>query len=217
LIAEGVERDSRLRDILTFAADNGVPLMQATRADLDRLAAGGSHQGVAIRIPPYEYADAEDLCERGVASGTGVVVALDSVTDPHNLGAIIRSAAAFGALGVMIPERRSAQLNATSWKTSAGAAARLPVARVKNLNQALRAFADAGFQVVGLDGEADTPITEISTAETPTVLVVGSEGQGLSRLVRQNCDLLASVPISHTVESLNASVAAAIALYELAR
>ena len=128
-VAEGAERDSRLRDILAFAADHGIPLLQASRTELDRLTGGGVHQGVALQLPEYEYADAEDVLADALdAEPAGVVVALDSITDPRNLGAIIRSAAAFGAQGVIIPERRSAQLTAAAWKTSAGAAARVPVA-----------------------------------------------------------------------------------------
>jgi 23S rRNA (guanosine2251-2'-O)-methyltransferase len=217
LIAEGETRDSRLREILSFAADNGIPFLAATKQDLDRVCGGGVHQGVALRVPPYEYAEPGEFIDEALETGTGVVVALDSVTDPHNLGAIVRSAAAFGALGLIITERRSAQMNATSWKTSAGAAARLPIARAKNLNQAIRAYADAGFQVVGLDGEAETSISDISAQEQPVLLIVGSEGHGLSRLVSENCDVLAAIPIAQEVESLNASVAAAIALYEVTR
>ncbi len=217
-VAEGAERDSRLRDILGFAADHGIPLLQATRGELDRLTGGGVHQGVALQLPEYEYADAEDVLADALDSDTaGLVVALDSITDPRNLGAIIRSAAAFGAQGVIIPERRSAQLTAAAWKTSAGAAARVPVAMVTNLNRTLKLYADAGFTVVGLDGEAETDIAGFPGIDGPVLLVVGSEGEGLARLVRENCDVLASIPIGSAVESLNASVAAAIALYEISR
>ncbi|MDQ7993268.1 MAG: 23S rRNA (guanosine(2251)-2'-O)-methyltransferase RlmB, partial [Propionicimonas sp.] len=146
-----------------------------------------------------------------------LLVALDNISDPRNLGAIVRSAAAFGAQGVIIPERRSAQLTAAAWKTSAGAAARIPVALVTNLNRTLKQYADAGFTVVGLDGEAETDISGFPGSDGPVLLVVGSEGEGLARLVRQNCDVLAAIPIGSAVESLNASVAAAIALYEISR
>ncbi|MES6240806.1 RNA methyltransferase, partial [Cutibacterium acnes] len=145
-VAEGAEHDSRLRAILTFCADHGIALMQATRGELDRMTGGSNHQGVALRLPEYEYATVGDL----IAAGTqtyrgGLVVALDKVTDPRNLGAIIRSAAAFGAQGVLIPSRRSASMTAAAWKTSAGAAARIPVAMATNLNQALGKFAAAGW------------------------------------------------------------------------
>ncbi|MDR1851149.1 MAG: 23S rRNA (guanosine(2251)-2'-O)-methyltransferase RlmB [Propionibacteriaceae bacterium] len=216
LVAEGVERDSRMKEILSFAAQNGIPFLQATKHDLDRITGGAAHQGVALRIPPFEYADPGDLLEQALERGNGVAVALDSVTDPHNLGAIVRSAAAFGAYGVIIPERRSAQMTAAAWKTSAGAAARLPVARAKNLNQVLKAWSKAGVLVVGLAGDAELPIEAVSALNQPVLIVVGSEGEGLSHLVRQNCDQLASIKITG-MESLNASVAAAIALYELTR
>lgn len=217
-VAEGAERDSRLRDILGYAADHGISLLQATRGELDRLTGGGVHQGVALQLPEFEYADAEDILADALDAETaGLVVALDSITDPRNLGAIVRSAAAFGAHGVVIPERRSAQMTAAAWKTSAGAAARVPVAVVTNLNRTLKLYADAGFTVVGLDGEAETDIAGFPGIDGPVLLVVGSEGEGLARLVRQNCDVLASIPIGSGVESLNASVAAAIALYEISR
>jgi 23S rRNA (guanosine2251-2'-O)-methyltransferase len=146
----------------------------------------------------------------------GILVACDQITDPHKLGAIIRSAAAFGAYGVIIPSRRSAKMTAAAWKASAGAAARLPVAQVVNLNRGLEELSHAGFQIVGLAGEGDTPLEDI-VRDTPVVLVVGSEGEGLSRLVRDHCDSLASIRIASDVESLNASVATSIALYELTR
>ncbi|CAL8970656.1 MAG: 23S rRNA (guanosine(2251)-2'-O)-methyltransferase RlmB [Actinobacteria bacterium] len=217
-VADGVERDDRLRDILTFAAEHGIPLLQATRPELDRLTGGGVHQGVALQLPAFEYADAEDVLADALdAPEGGLVVACDSITDPRNLGAIIRSAAAFGAHGVIIPERRSAQMTAAAWKTSAGAAARVPVARVTNLNRTLKAYADAGFTVVGLAGEAETDIAGFPGIDGPVLLVVGSEGEGLARLVRENCDVLVTIPIQSAVESLNASVATAIALYEVSR
>jgi 23S rRNA (guanosine2251-2'-O)-methyltransferase len=217
-VADGVERDDRLRDILSFAAENGIPLLQATRSELDRLTGGGVHQGVALQLPAFEYADADDVLADALDADTpGLVVACDSITDPRNLGAIIRSAAAFGAHGVIIPERRSAQMTAAAWKTSAGAAARVPVALVTNLNRTLKAYAGAGFTVVGLAGEAETDVAGFPGIDGPVLLVVGSEGEGLARLVRENCDVLVTIPIHSEVESLNASVAAAIALYEVSR
>ena len=217
-IAEGSERDARMRDILAYAADHGIPLLAASRTELDRLTGGGVHQGVAVQLPAFEYADLEDVLEDALhADPAGLVVACDSITDPRNLGAIIRSAAAFGAQGVVIPERRSAQLTAAAWKTSAGAAARVPVARVTNLNRVLKQFAQAGFAVVGLAGEAETDIAGFPGIDGPVLLVVGSEGEGLARLVRDNCDVLVTIPIGSDVESLNASVVVGIALYEVSR
>ena len=217
-VAEGAEHDSRLREILSFAADHGIVLMQATRGELDRMTGGSNHQGVALRLPEYEYATVDDIIDAGAqAYRGGLVVALDKITDPRNLGAIIRSAAAFGAQGVLIPSRRSASMTAAAWKTSAGAAARIPVAMASNLNQALGKFAEAGWMIVGLAGEADSDIAAAPGLDGPLVLVVGSVGEGWARLSRQSCDVLAAIPISSDVESLNASVAASIALYEASR
>jgi len=217
-VAEGAERDDRLRDIGKLAASRGTAFLEVTRAELDRLTGGALHQGVALQLPAFDYAHPEDLLAAALDSDhPPLIVALDSITDPRNLGAIIRSAAAFGADGVLIPERRSAGMTAAAWKTSAGAAAHIPIARATNLNRSLRAYADAGLSLVGLDGSADTAISEVPGASGPVVLVVGSEGAGLSRLVREACDCLASIPISKSVESLNAGVAAGIALYEISR
>jgi 23S rRNA (guanosine2251-2'-O)-methyltransferase len=217
-IAEGTERDDRLRDILRLAADRGLGLLEVTRAELDRLTGGAVHQGVALQLPAYEYAHPDDLLAASLdADTTPLVVALDGVTDPRNLGAIVRSAAAFGAHGVLIPERRAAGMTAAAWKTSAGAAARIPIARATNLNRTLRSYADAGFSLVGLDGRADIAIDDIPEISGPLVLVVGSEDTGLSRLVREACDAVAAIRTSGNVESLNAGVAAGIALYEITR
>ncbi|MDO4784410.1 MAG: 23S rRNA (guanosine(2251)-2'-O)-methyltransferase RlmB [Propionibacteriaceae bacterium] len=218
-VAEGADRDDRLRDILKFAAENSIPLLQTTRGDLDRLTGGLAHQGVALQLPAFDYADPLDLIDEAAADERdhGLIVALDGITDPRNLGAIVRSAAAFGATGIIIPSRRSATMTAAAWKTSAGAAARLPVAMATNLNRALERCAEAGFTIVGLAGEATQDISAVPGLTGPVVLVVGSEGDGLARLVREHCDHLAAIPIASTVESLNASVAAAIALYEIGR
>ena len=217
-VAEGAERDDRLRSIVKLAASRGTALLEVTRAELDRLTGGAVHQGVALQLPAFEYAHPDDLLAAALDSDhEPLIVALDSITDPRNLGAIVRSAAAFGADGVLIPERRSAGMTAAAWKTSAGAAAHIPIARATNLNRTLRAYADAGLSLVGLDGSAETTISELPGASGPLVLVVGSEGAGLSRLVLQACDSLAAIPISKSVESLNAGVAAGIALYEISR
>lgn len=212
-LAEGSERDDRLRDILKFAAENSVPLLQVTRQELDRVTGGLVHQGVALQLPNYDYAIPEDIFADGVDENA-VIVACDGITDPRNLGAIIRSAAAFGAKGVVIPERRSASMTAAAWKTSAGAAARIPVAMAGNLNRALEQAQKMGYTIVGLAGEGDTEIGGVPGADGPLLIVIGAEDVGLSRLVREHCDALVRIPIASDVESLNASVAASIALYE---
>jgi len=217
-VAEGAERDDRLRDIFRLAAEHGTALLEVNRAELDRLTGGALHQGIALQLPTFEYAHPDDLLATALNTDHDpLIVALDSITDPRNLGAIVRSAAAFRAHGVLIPERRSAGMTAAAWKTSAGAAARVPIARATNLNRSLRAYASAGLTLVGLDGRAAMRISDVPDLSEPLVLVVGSEGDGLSRLVREACDALASIPISASVDSLNAGVAAGIALYEISR
>jgi 23S rRNA (guanosine2251-2'-O)-methyltransferase len=217
-VAEGAERDSRLAEAFRLAAERGLAMLQTPRTELDRLTGGTAHQGLALQVPLYEYASPDDLVEDARDSGVPpLVVALDGVTDPRNLGAIVRSAAAFGAHGVVVPERRAAGMTASAWKTSAGAAARVPVAKAVNLSRQLRAYADAGLVVVGLAAEAEVALGDLDRSDDGLVLVVGSEGKGLSRLVREHCDLLVSIPMAHDTESLNAGVATGVALYEIAR
>ncbi|GAB2676042.1 23S rRNA (guanosine(2251)-2'-O)-methyltransferase RlmB [Kribbella swartbergensis] len=217
-VAEGTERDARLREALLLAVEHGISVLEVPRTELDRVTGGGAHQGLAVQIPPYEYAHPDDLLSRAYdAQEVPLVVALDGVTDPRNLGAITRSAAAFGAHGVLVPERRAASMSASAWKTSAGAAARIPVARATNLNRALKSYKDAGLLVVGLDMGGEIELPDLEAATEPLVLVVGSEGKGLARLVRENCDLIVSIPMTSATESLNAGIATGVALYEISR
>jgi 23S rRNA (guanosine2251-2'-O)-methyltransferase len=217
-VAEGTERDARLREALLIAVEHGISLLEVPRIELDRLTSHGAHQGLAVQIPPYEYAHPDDLLNRAYdADEVPLIVALDGVTDPRNLGAITRSAAAFGAHGVLVPERRTASMTASAWKTSAGAAARIPVARATNLNRALKSYKDAGLTIVGLDMGGEVELPDLAAASEPLVLVVGSEGKGLARLVRENCDVIVSIPMTSATESLNAGIAGGVALYEISR
>jgi 23S rRNA (guanosine2251-2'-O)-methyltransferase len=218
-IAARIDHDDRTREILQTAAQSGRPLLEVTRTELDRLTEGAVHQGVAAQVPPYAYRDVEDLLDAAAAEGVApLIVALDSVTDPRNLGAILRSAGAFGAHGVLVPQRRAAGVTASAWKASAGAAAHVPVARTTNLARTLGELRKAGCFVVGLDGDGEARLADLTFSRDPLVIVVGSEGAGMGRLVRAACDAVASIPInSGAVESLNASVAASIALYEVAQ
>jgi 23S rRNA (guanosine2251-2'-O)-methyltransferase len=217
-VAEGTERDARLREALLIAVEHGISLLEVPRIELDRLTSHGAHQGLAVQIPPYEYAHPDDLLHRAYdADEVPLVVALDGVTDPRNLGAITRSAAAFGAHGVLVPERRTASMTASAWKTSAGAAARIPVARATNLNRALKSYKDAGLTIVGLDMGGEVELPDLAAATEPLVLVIGSEGKGLARLVRENCDVIVSIPMTSVTESLNAGIAGGVALYEISR
>ncbi len=209
-----IEADDRVTEIVSLAVEHGVRVDEVTKASLDSLADGSPHQGVALEVLPYEYRDPADLLH---APAPLRIVVLDHIQDPRNLGAIMRSAAAFGASGIVVPERRAAGVTVAAWKVSAGAAARLPVARATNLTRTLEDYKKAGCFVLGLDADGDVALDASPLLDGPLVIVVGSEGEGLSRLVRETCDQIASIPISATTESLNASVAASIALYEASR
>ena len=207
-------------------------MLEADRLEMDRIARSGNHQGVILKVDPFQYSSLRELADRAEKKAKAMeaansaaariaarplFIALDGVTDPQNLGAVIRSAAAFGANGVILPERRSASVNAAAWKVSAGAAAHMPVARVVNLTKAIEGLKERGYYVVGLDGGGDKLVGETGFETDPLVVVLGSEGSGLSRLVRESCDAIAGIPISSSVESLNASVAAGISLYAVSR
>ncbi len=215
-VAGRIDADDRVREAIATATERGIPVLETPRGELDRLTDGAVHQGLAVQVPPYEYAHPRDLIDPQVP-GVPLVVALDGITDPRNLGAIVRSVAAFGGHGVVVPSRRSAGMTASAWKTSAGAAVRVPVAQAANLTRALEDFRRAGFFVIGLDMDGDVELPGLDLATEPLVVVVGSEGKGLSRLVRETCDQIVSVPMASGVESLNAGVAAGVALYEVAR
>ncbi len=216
-VVEGTSNDERLSEAVHTSADRGIPVLEISRPEMDRITGNGMHQGIGLQIPPFRYHQVEDLIERTIGSPTpGLVVALDNITDPRNLGAVIRSVAAFGGHGVVIPERRSASVTAVAWRTSAGTAAHLPVAKATNMTRALKQFQKAGYQIVGLDAGGDHTL-DTYDGTTPTVIVVGSEGKGLSRLVADTCDTIMSIPMAGRVESLNASVAAGVVLSEFAR
>jgi 23S rRNA (guanosine2251-2'-O)-methyltransferase len=217
-IASRVDADDRIREALTIATRRGLSILETPRGEMDRLTDGAIHQGLALQIPPYEYAHCTDLLEIAADAGQApLLVALDGVTDPRNLGAIVRSTAAFGGHGVIVPQRRAAGMTAGAWKTSAGAAARLPVARATNLTRALQDLKSAGCFVVGLDMNGDCELPKLAMATDPLVLVIGAEGKGLSRLVRENCDAVATISMHSASESLNAGVAAGVALYAVSQ
>ncbi|GAA2790978.1 23S rRNA (guanosine(2251)-2'-O)-methyltransferase RlmB [Saccharopolyspora taberi] len=217
-VAQGIDADDRVTEAVRDAGMRGISVIEVQRSELDRMTGGALHQGLALQVPAYEYAHPDDVLTAAHDSGMPpLIVALDGVTDPRNLGAVIRSAAAFGAHGVIVPQRRSAGLTAVAWRTSAGTAAQLPVARVVNLTRTLKDLKAEGLMVVGLDADSDITSDELDLATGPLVVVVGSEGRGLSRLVRETCDQTVSIPMAGSVESLNASVAAGVVLSEVAR
>lgn len=215
-VALGVEADERVTESVARAADKGIAILEVPRSDLDRMTANHLHQGIALQVPSYDYAHPDDLVASALEAPPALLVALDNISDPRNLGAIVRSVAALGGHGVVIPQRRSASVTAVAWRTSAGAAARIPVARATNLTRTLKDWADRGLRVVGLDAGGDTVLDDLDGTD-PMVVVVGSEGKGLSRLVRQNCDQVVSIPMAGQAESLNAAVAAGVVLAEIAR
>ncbi len=217
-IAQRIEMDDRIKEAMAIANHRGIPIAEVTRAEIDRMTGGDFvHQGIALQIPPYRYLDPNELLDRAMSQSTlPLLVALDGITDPRNLGAIIRSAAAFGANGIVLPQRRSVGVTASAWKTSAGAAARLPVALASNLNQVIAEYKRRGLFVIGLDADGDVELPAFELTDKPLLVIVGSEGKGLSRLVTENCDQVVSIPISSDTESLNAGIAASVALYQIA-
>ncbi|CAM5722749.1 23S rRNA (guanosine(2251)-2'-O)-methyltransferase RlmB [Streptomyces coeruleorubidus] len=218
-VQQFIDNDERVREALQLAAERGgINLMEAPRPELDRMTNGLNHQGLVLQVPPYEYAHPQDLADAALGDGEDpLIVALDGVTDPRNLGAVVRSVSAFRGHGVVVPERRAAGMTAGAWKTSAGAAARTPVARATNLTRALEAYKKAGIVVVGLAADGEVELGELEALGGPVVIVVGSEGKGLSRLVGETCDHRVRIPMPGGAESLNAGVAAGIVLYEAAR
>lgn len=217
-VATNLDLDERVAEAVRRAGDRGISILEVSKAELDRMTGRLLHQGLGLQVPPYAYAHPDDVLAAAIDSGRApLIVALDGVMDPRNLGAVVRTAAAFGAHGVVIPERRAAGMTASAWRTSAGAAARLPIARATNLTRTLVSCRKAGLLVIGLDGKGATSLFDLPVATEPLVLVAGSEGKGMSRLVAEACDLTVAIPITAGAESLNASVAVAVALAEIAR
>jgi 23S rRNA (guanosine2251-2'-O)-methyltransferase len=209
--------DRRLEKLLKLAEERKVPVRQRDRHDIARLSGSEHHQGVALRVEEYPYADITELIATSTLPGnTGLLLVLDSVQDPHNLGALIRSAACAGAQGVIIQKDRAVGVTATVEKVAAGATETIAVAQVTNVAQALDTLKDAGFWIYGADGEA--PASVFAQDLTGRVaLVIGGEGEGLRALVKKKCDVLVSIPLVGGVSSLNASVAGGILLFEVVR
>jgi 23S rRNA (guanosine2251-2'-O)-methyltransferase len=218
-VQQFIDNDDRVREAVRLAGEYGdIHLMEAPKPELDRMTKGLHHQGVVLQVPEYEYAHPDDLTEAALDEGEDpLIVALDGITDPRNLGAVVRSVSAFGGHGVVVPERRAAGMTAGAWKTSAGTAARTPVARAANLTRALESYQKAGMMVVGLAADGDVALTELEALDGPVVIVVGSEGKGLSRLVGETCDVRVRIPMPGGAESRNVGVAAGVVLYEAAR
>lgn len=210
LVQSRVDLDDRIHEAVTLAAEQGLSVREVPRAELDTAAGDVAHQGMVLVAAPFTYTDLGDLLD----TSSPLWVVLDQVTDPRNLGAIARSAAAFGATALLIPQRRSAPVTAAAWRTSAGALARLPVCQIGNVAQTLQMLHEHGAFCVGLAADAPAGLADLGRlADGGVALVVGAEGRGLSALVAKRCDLLVSIPMTSATESLNASVAAGIALH----
>lgn len=203
-----IDADDRWREAMRLAVSMNIPILEVAKTELDRMSEGAVHQGLVLAVPEHQYSDVSDL------ESTTLVVALDGVTDPRNLGAIARSAAAFGAGGIIVPTRRSVGVTASAWKASAGALSRVPVAQVTNLTRTIQDFQKLGFMVIGLAADADVTLggLDVDVLTGPLMVVVGAEGAGLGRLVGENCDWRVSIPMAAGTESLNAAVAAGIVL-----
>ena len=214
VVAIKVEIDEKISEAIRLAKNSDLPIKELPRRALDDLTGSANHQGIALVIKPFNYTEFDKLISN--AKKPMMLIGLDGITDPHNLGAVVRSAAAFGADGVVIPERRNASMTGSAWKASAGAAARMPISQVTNLVRSIEDAKKAGCFVVGLDAEGDATLAKMNLATESIFIIVGSEGKGLSRLVRDKCDLVVSIPMQSTVESLNASVATAIVMYQVA-
>ncbi|MEB3289395.1 MAG: 23S rRNA (guanosine(2251)-2'-O)-methyltransferase RlmB [Leptolyngbya sp.] len=209
--------DPRFLSLIDEAKASGAVIDEVDTRRLNQITAGANHQGIVAQAAPYDYKDLDDLIEAAMATTKlPVIVAADGITDPHNLGAIMRTAEALGSQGMVIPQRRAVGVTSTVAKVAAGALEHLPVARVVNLKRALETLKEKGFWIYGLSSEASQPVHR-TTFDRPTVIVVGAEGDGLSLSVQQSCDVLISIPLKGSVPSLNASVATGMALYEIYR
>ena len=208
--------DPRFHHLILQAKDNGAVIDEVEPMRLDQITGRANHQGIAAQIAPYSYIELEDLISNAKAVTDPVIVVADGITDPHNLGAIIRTAEAIGAHGLVIPQRRAAGITSTVMKVAAGALETFPVSRVVNLGRALEQLKEEGFWIYGTAVTGSEPLQSVKFSG-PVVLVVGGEGEGLGMLTQRSCDVLVSIPLQGKTPSLNASVATGMALYEIYR
>lgn len=212
IFVERAEKHGSINEIIAKAKDARIVLVECDKSKLDFMAE--NHQGVVAVVPPFDYSEVEDILDLAKEKGEDpFVLILDGIEDPHNLGSIIRTAETAGCHGVIIPKRRTAQVNSTVSKVSAGATAYVKVARVNNLNETIRKLKDAGLWVIGTDGSAKTMYYN-QDLKGPLAIIIGSEGFGMSKLVKDNADILIKIPMKGKITSLNASVSAGIVIYE---
>lgn len=215
LVKKG-EIEGSLVPIIKLAKSQGIPVIETEKQKLDQLAEGGNHQGVIAYVATHTYCEVKDILNTAREKGKDpFIIILDKITDPHNLGSIIRTANCVGADGIIIPKRNSVGLNSVVAKTSAGAIEYTPVAKVTNISQTIESLKKEGIWVAGAEAGGDTMYK--TNLKGPLALVIGSEGEGISRLVKESCDFLVEIPMYGNINSLNASVAAAVLMYEISR
>ena len=211
------EKQGSINKIIGRAKGKGIVLVEVDKTKLDEMSQTGNHQGVIAIVPPFEYCEVEDILgEAKSKNEQPFILILDGIEDPHNLGAIIRTAETAGVHGVIIPKRRAASVNSTVNKVSAGAVEHMKIARVNNINDTIQYLKDNGLWIIGTDGKAENYYYE-QDLTGPIALVIGSEGYGMNRLVSENCDILVKIPMMGKITSLNASVSAGIVTYEIVK
>jgi len=211
------EKQGSINKIIGRAKGKGIVLVEVDKAKLDEMSQTGNHQGVIAIVPPFEYCEVEDILDEAKTKNEQpFILILDGIEDPHNLGAIIRTAETAGVHGVIIPKRRAASVNSTVNKVSAGAVEHMKIARVNNINDTIQFLKDSGLWIIGTDGAAENYYYE-QDLTGPIALVIGSEGNGMNRLVSENCDILVKIPMMGKITSLNASVSAGIVTYEIVK
>ena len=216
-VLELLEAEKDINKIIGRAKGKGIVLVEVDKSKLDEISQTGNHQGVIAIVPPFEYCEVEDILEEAKNKNEQpFILILDGIEDPHNLGAIIRTAETAGVHGVVIPKRRAASVNSTVNKVSAGAVEHMKVARVNNINDTIQFLKDSGLWIIGTDGKAENYYYE-QDLTGPIALVIGSEGFGMNRLVSENCDILVKIPMMGKITSLNASVSAGIVTYEIVK
>lgn len=211
------EKQGSINKIIGRAKGKGIVLVEVDKSKLDEMSQTGNHQGVIAIVPPFEYCEVEDILDEAKNKNEQpFILILDGIEDPHNLGAIIRTAETAGVHGVIIPKRRAASVNSTVNKVSAGAVEHMKIARVNNINDTIQFLKDNGLWIIGTDGKAENYYYE-QDLTGPIALVIGSEGYGMNRLVSENCDILVKIPMNGKITSLNASVSAGIVTYEIVK
>ena len=211
------EKQGSINKIIGRAKGKGIVLVEVDKSKLDEMSQTGNHQGVIAIVPPFEYCEVEDILDEAKSKNEQpFILILDGIEDPHNLGAIIRTAETAGVHGVIIPKRRAASVNSTVNKVSAGAVEHMKIARVNNINDTMQFLKDSGLWIIGTDGAAENYYYE-QDLTGPIALVIGSEGNGMNRLVSENCDILVKIPMHGKITSLNASVSAGIVTYEIVK